>query len=171
MPLHSGKVPFLWALPIIEHKANIRVIHKVTLSFTPYPLFQWHPQSKEFLLNLSMKCWNSAFNAQGSRVIIVVEQVGVKIYVAVVQSLWKKETQDETQFTRKISLVPIICSCKTFIPSIALHALLWRNGPFSPPNHLTLQITLLCAKTYVDHEAVGAWETLVEALYTYSCRH
>jgi hypothetical protein len=29
-----------------------------------------------------MKCWNSAFNAQGSRVIIVVVQVGaVKIYV------------------------------------------------------------------------------------------
>jgi hypothetical protein len=46
----------------------IRVIHKVTLSFTPLsPLFQWYPQSKEILLNLSMKCWNLAFNAQGSR--------------------------------------------------------------------------------------------------------
>jgi predicted oxidoreductase (fatty acid repression mutant protein) len=44
-----------------------------------------------------MKCWNSAFNAQGSRVIIVVGQVGaVRIYVAVVQALKKKETQDET---------------------------------------------------------------------------
>jgi hypothetical protein len=31
----------------------------------PYPLFQWCPQSKEILLNLGMKCWNSAFNAQG----------------------------------------------------------------------------------------------------------
>jgi hypothetical protein len=32
-----------------------------------------------------MKCWNSAFNAQGSRVIIVVVQVGaVKIYVSAV---------------------------------------------------------------------------------------
>jgi hypothetical protein len=38
----------------------------------PYPLCQWYPQSKEILLNLSMKCWNSAFNAQGSKVIIVV---------------------------------------------------------------------------------------------------
>jgi hypothetical protein len=29
-----------------------------------------------------MKCWNSAFNAQGSREIVVVVQVGaVKIYV------------------------------------------------------------------------------------------
>jgi hypothetical protein len=51
-------------------------------SFAPYPLFQWYPQSKEILLNLGMKCWNSIFNAQGSRVIIVVVQVGaVHIYM------------------------------------------------------------------------------------------
>ncbi len=43
--------------------------------FTPYPLFQWC-FCKEILLNLSMKCRNSAFNAQGPRVIIVVVQVG-----------------------------------------------------------------------------------------------
>jgi len=50
-----------------------------------------------------MKCWNSAFNAQGSKVIIVVLQVGaLKIYVAAVQAPTKKETQDETQFTTKI---------------------------------------------------------------------
>jgi hypothetical protein len=30
---------------------------------------------KEILLNLSMKCWNSALNAQGWRVTIVVVQV------------------------------------------------------------------------------------------------
>jgi len=53
-----------------------------SFSFTPYPLFQWYPQSKEILLNLGMKCWNSIFNAQGSRVIIVVVQVGaVHIYM------------------------------------------------------------------------------------------
>jgi hypothetical protein len=28
-------------------------------AFTPYPLSQWYPQSKENLLILSMKCWNS----------------------------------------------------------------------------------------------------------------
>jgi hypothetical protein len=39
--------------------------------FTPKRLFQWYPQSKEILLNVSMTCSNSAFNAQGSRVIIV----------------------------------------------------------------------------------------------------
>jgi hypothetical protein len=44
-----------------------------------------------------------SFNAQGSRVIIVVVEVGaVKIYVAAVQTLRKKETQDETQFTTKV---------------------------------------------------------------------
>jgi hypothetical protein len=42
---------------------------------TPKPIFQpqinqWYSQSNEILLNLSMKCWNSAFNAQGSRIII-----------------------------------------------------------------------------------------------------
>jgi hypothetical protein len=31
-----------------------KVICKLTLSFTPYPLFQWYPQSNEILLNLSM---------------------------------------------------------------------------------------------------------------------
>ncbi len=51
-----------------------------------------------------MKWWNSAFNAQGSRAIIVVVQVrAVKIYgAAALQELRKKETQDETQFTTKI---------------------------------------------------------------------
>jgi len=51
--------------------AYIKVICKVSLSFTPYPLFQWYPQSNEILLNISMKCWNVAFNVQGSRVTIV----------------------------------------------------------------------------------------------------
>jgi hypothetical protein len=37
-----------------------------------------------------MKCRNSAFNAQGSRVIIIVVQVGaVKTYVAAVEALRK----------------------------------------------------------------------------------
>jgi hypothetical protein len=40
------------------------------------------------MLQLSMKWWYSAFDAQGSRVIIVVVQLGgVKIYVAVVEAL------------------------------------------------------------------------------------
>jgi hypothetical protein len=74
---------------------------KVTLCFHPLSLLS-DLQSKEILLNLGMKCWNSALNAQGSKVIIAVVQVGaVQIYVAAVQALRKKETQDETQFTTK----------------------------------------------------------------------
>jgi len=49
-----------------------------------------------------MKCGNSTFNAQGSRVIIGVVHVGViKIYVVEVEVLKKKETHDETHFTTK----------------------------------------------------------------------
>ncbi len=83
---------------------SIKVVLKVTLSFTPLsPLFQWYWQkSNEILLNLSMKRWNSAFNAQGSRVIIVAVQVGaVKIYVAAVEALTREQTGDETQFNTK----------------------------------------------------------------------
>jgi len=50
-----------------------------------------------------MKCWNSVFNAKGSKVIIIVVQVGaVKIYVAAVEALKKRERQDEIEFTTKI---------------------------------------------------------------------
>jgi hypothetical protein len=50
-----------------------------------------------------MKCWNQAFNAKGSRLIIAVVQVGaVKIYVAAVKAFREKERGDETQFTTKI---------------------------------------------------------------------
>ncbi len=60
-------------------------------------------QSKEILWNLGLKCWNSAFNAQGSRVIIVVVQVGaVKKYVAAVKALRENERGDQTRFTTKI---------------------------------------------------------------------
>jgi hypothetical protein len=41
-----------------------------------------------------MKCWNSAFNARGSRLITVVVRLGaVKIYVAAVAAFRKKERQ------------------------------------------------------------------------------
>jgi hypothetical protein len=50
----------------------------------------------EILSNLSMKCWNSAFNEQGLRLIIVVVQVEA------VEALRKKDSEDETQFTTKI---------------------------------------------------------------------
>jgi cell shape-determining protein MreD len=50
-----------------------------------------------------MKCWNPLFNAQGSRLILVIVRVGeVEIYVAAIEALRQKERQDETQFTTKI---------------------------------------------------------------------
>jgi hypothetical protein len=63
----------------------------ISSAFTHNPLFQWYLQSKEILLNLGMKCWNSAFNAQGSRVIIVpIVHVGAeKIYVSAAQAVRK----------------------------------------------------------------------------------
>jgi hypothetical protein len=90
---------------LVELSVKSSCLHPLFRSaFTHYPLFQWYPQSKEVLLNLSMKCWNSAFNLQGSRLIIVIVQVGaVKIYVAAMEALRKKERQHETQFTTKIS--------------------------------------------------------------------
>jgi hypothetical protein len=51
------------------HAYVIRLIRKVTLHsafgppFTPYPLFQWYPQSKDILISLSMKCCNLVWNA------------------------------------------------------------------------------------------------------------
>jgi hypothetical protein len=54
-----------------------------------------------------MKCWKSAFNAQGSKLITVALQVGaVKIYAATVEALKKKERQGETQFITKIEVPP-----------------------------------------------------------------
>jgi predicted oxidoreductase (fatty acid repression mutant protein) len=44
------------------------------------------------MLQLSVKCSYSAFNTQRSRLVIVVVQLGaVKIYVAAVEALRKKE--------------------------------------------------------------------------------
>jgi hypothetical protein len=64
----------------------------ITMSFSPYPFFQWYLQSKEILLNLSMKCLNLAFNAQRLRVIMLVVQVGaVKIYAAIVRRSGKRK--------------------------------------------------------------------------------
>jgi hypothetical protein len=53
-----------------------------------------------------MKCGNSAFNAQGSRRIIVPVQVGtVKIYVAAVEALREKERKGETHKTVKMMVL------------------------------------------------------------------
>jgi hypothetical protein len=71
---------------VVQHGLK-GVIRKVTLSLgplsSPIPSFSGICKGKTFLLNLSMKCWNSGFSARGLRLIIVVVQLGAaKIYVA-----------------------------------------------------------------------------------------
>jgi hypothetical protein len=89
-----------------------------------------------------MKCWNSAFNAQGSRVIIVVR--GVKTYVASSTrgAQEKRKEGEETQIdyppklVEKASLGPsYFVFCKISFPvSYTFDALLlcW-NWQFLPP--------------------------------------
>jgi hypothetical protein len=109
-----------------------KLIIKVTLSFTPYllcfhplsPLFSGYPQSKNFLLNLSMKCWNSAFNAQRfeSNYSSCTGRSSVKIYVAAVEALRKRERGDETQFTTKIGWEKLVCFGSQFLPFLKFHS-------------------------------------------------
>jgi hypothetical protein len=50
-----------------------------------------------------MKWWNSAFNAERSKLIIVaVQVVAVKICATAVEALRKKERQDETLLPQKL---------------------------------------------------------------------
>jgi hypothetical protein len=85
-------------------------------------------------------------------IIIVVQVEAVKIHVAAVESLTEKERGDETQFTTtkvggKTSLGP-----SYFVPSYAFDALLCRNWLFSPPNRLTLRITLVGVLFFCEEE-------------------
>jgi hypothetical protein len=69
---HSGPTP-MDKDGIIELSGTASCLHPVFgPPFTQYPLFEWYPQSNKILSNLSMKCWNSGFNAKGSIIIIVV---------------------------------------------------------------------------------------------------
>jgi hypothetical protein len=95
-----------------------RVIRKVTLSSSLAFGPPFHPPAplsvvsakKDILLNLRMKCWNSAFNARGPRLTIAVVQLGaVKIYsAAAVEARRKKERQDETQFITKTDALNVL---------------------------------------------------------------
>ncbi len=68
-----------------------------------------------------MKCSNSSFNAQGSRVIIVVVQVGaVKIHVAAVEALGKGKDGMKLslppKFMGKLVWVPIMLKLAILAP-------------------------------------------------------
>jgi hypothetical protein len=115
-----------------------------------HSLFQWYPQSNEILSNLSMKCWNAAFTAQGWRVFIIVVQVGAgKIYVAAM------ERPGKSKEGMKLSLPPKLVEKLVWVPvisflSYAFDALLCPNWPFSPPNRLVLRMTLIFENSLID---------------------
>jgi hypothetical protein len=111
-----------------------RVIHEVTLSSPslslgllspPVPYFSGICKVRNLWLNLSMKCWNSAVNAQGSRVIIVVDQVGASVKIYVVWQLWRRSGKRREgmklnlppKLVAKLVWVSVISFCRIFIPS------------------------------------------------------
>jgi hypothetical protein len=47
------------------------------------------------------------------------------------------------KLVEKLVCVPLISHYKIFVLSYAFDALLCQNWPFLPPNHKTLQITLM----------------------------
>jgi hypothetical protein len=70
---------------------------------------------------------------------IVVVQIGaVKIYVAAMEALKKKERQDEKlslspKIGGKLVWIPVILFCKIFIPGYLFDALLCPNWAFFAP--------------------------------------
>jgi len=84
---------FLHTLELSTKSPYLQLVFGPPFSaFTHYPLFQWYLQIKEIFKNLSMKSWNPVFNAQGSRLILVIVRVGeVKIYVAAMEAPREKE--------------------------------------------------------------------------------
>jgi hypothetical protein len=99
--LHKAKT--LWVTTSKSAKTNYiiefsfsRPVFTLSLGLlSPTPLFDWGTQSKGIFLNLGIKSWNSAFNAQ---VIIVVVQIGaVEIYVAAVEALRKREREGQNR--------------------------------------------------------------------------
>ncbi len=78
-----------------------------------------------------MKCWVSAFNAQGSKVIIVVAQVGaVQIYVAAVEALMKEgmKLNLPPKLVEKLVWIPVISFCKISFPITRLMAYYAETG-------------------------------------------
>jgi len=100
-------------------------------------------ESKKFLSNLSMKCWNSAFNAQGSRVtIVVVVQVGA---VKIICSSSSGGAHEKGKEGMKLSLPPklvektivwvsVISFCKISFPVTRLMPYYYaETGKSRPP--------------------------------------
>jgi len=98
-----------------------------------------------------MKCWNSAFNTQSLRRIVIVVQLGaVKVYVAAVEALRKKERQDETQFTTKID------GFLSFIPPLHANVLFFRFFFKNLTLCMTkLRVLVLCFSYFTDNSIMS----------------
>jgi hypothetical protein len=107
-----------------------------------------------------MKCWNSAFNAQGSRLIIVVVQLGaVKIYVASSSSGGAQEkgkTGSNSVYHQNWWF------SSEFSPLVELNA----NVPSSflqvcfesrPVYDQTLRVLVLCFSYFTDNSIIYIW--------------
>ncbi len=113
------------------------------------------------MLKLSMKCWNSTFNARGPRLIIVVVKLGsAKIYVAAVEAFMQKERQDETEFTTKIdgflgdsleggslSNAFMICPYSTFLQVFFLNLTMCMTK-------LRVLLVVLCFSCFTDNSNI-----------------
>jgi hypothetical protein len=107
-----------------------------------------------------MKCWNSVWNTQGLRLIIVIVHLGAaKIHVAAVEALRKKERQDETQFPTKIdgflSFIPRWMLMYFFAGFFLISTCVWPNSGFWCCVFLPLQIILLSDYVYCSSFRFG----------------
>ncbi len=110
-------------------------------------------QSKKILLNLSIKCWNSAFNAQGERVVIVLVQVEKWKYM---KQQWRR-CSGKRKGGMKLNLrpklvenqvwVPVISFCKISLSVTHLMAYYVETGCSRPVN--------FCI---VNHDISSGWQ-------------
>jgi hypothetical protein len=105
-----------------------------------------------------MKCWNSAFNAQGLRVIIVVVQGG--------KSKDRVKLNLLPKLLEKLVWVPIISFCKIFIPSYSFDALLCWNWLFAPTNRGTLWITRVYKEFWGGKKILVFWACISLQIHT-----
>ncbi len=158
---------------ISQHTQHI-VFLKVTLSLgllsPPSPLFEWGLQRKEILFQSGYEMLK--LSMQGSEVIIGVVQVGaVKIYVAPVEPLRKKERagskHDETQFTTKkkgsIFHFQYISWRLMYVLFLMQVLFIWISPGFGPNSGfwccvcLTLPKTLTYAKFHTKYGNAITW--------------
>ncbi len=91
-----------------------------------------------------MKCSYSAFDAQGSRLIIVVVELGVKIFVAVVEVLCFSYFTDNSNIR-----------CKTCFTNLKCHhgLMRFRKFPKKTPEKFTSKYNMLCHVLLLLEEA------------------